>query len=213
MTNKCENLHLLFNSINRFYFPFEQDLELIPKNGIYIIFENGEKCFDLDRIVRIGTHTGDDQLRSRLKQHFINENKDRSIFRKNIGRCFLNAEKNQYSKIWEIDFTTNENKTKYGHLIDKTFQEKIEKKVSKYIQENLSFTVIEIDNKTERLNFESKIISTISFCTMCKQSENWLGRYSPKSKIKKSGLWQVNELFKETLNADDMKRLEFFKSK
>jgi hypothetical protein len=48
----------------------------IPLNGIYILFEDGEIAHGTNRIVRIGTHTGKDQLFSRLKQHFIQENKD-----------------------------------------------------------------------------------------------------------------------------------------
>lgn len=208
MKDNCKLLHKLFNSSNRFSFPFEKDLDLIPKNGIYILFENGEKFNDVDRIVRIGTHTGENQLKSRLKQHFENENKDRSIFRKNIGRCFLNIEQNQYADIWEIDFTLKENKINKGHLIDRKFQNQLEGKISKYIQENLSFTVIEVNDKSERLNFESKIISTISFCKECKPSKNWLGLHSTKSKIRESGVWQVNELYKEPLNEGEMKKLK-----
>ena len=49
----------------------------------------------MDRIVRIGTHTGENQLRSRLMQHFVKENKNRSIFRKNIGRCFFEHRKSR----------------------------------------------------------------------------------------------------------------------
>jgi hypothetical protein len=92
MTTLTFRLHKLFNDQRRFYFPFNQQKKEIPQNGIYIIFENGEKFGDLDRIVRVGTHTGDGQLRSRLNQHFVKENKNRSIFRKNIGRCMLNKE-------------------------------------------------------------------------------------------------------------------------
>src|SRR3970282_1500042 len=103
MRDKCEIIHQWFNSLRRFRFPFDQALVSIPKNGIYIIFEKGEKFKGLDRIVSVGTHTGDNQLRSRLYQHFTHENKDRSIFRKNIGRCFLNFENSSYAKIWELD--------------------------------------------------------------------------------------------------------------
>lgn len=208
MNDKCNLLHRWFNSNKRFKFPFSQDLDFIPKNGIYIIFENGEKCNDLDRIVRIGTHTGINQLRSRLNQHFVNENKDRSIFRKNIGRCLLNIENSPYSKIWEIDFTTRKNKDEYGNLVDEIFQKQLETRITEYIQDSLSFTVIEVDNKAERMNLESKIISTISLCKNCKPSSNWLGLYSTKPKIRESGLWQVNELYKEPLNQSDMEKLE-----
>ena len=62
--------HNFFNGLKRFRFPFnERD---IPLNGIYVLFEKGEKAHDCERIVRIGTHTGNNQLRSRLYQHFLN---------------------------------------------------------------------------------------------------------------------------------------------
>ena len=80
-------LHKLLNNLTRYSYPFEENLISIPSNGIYIKFEKGEKIEGLDRIVRIGTHTGNNQLHSRLFQHFENENQRRSIFRKNIGRC------------------------------------------------------------------------------------------------------------------------------
>ncbi len=105
-------LHILFNKQKRFSFPFKSQENEIPKNGIYIIFENGEKFGDLDRIVRVRTHTGECQLRSRLKQHFIKENKNRSIFRKNIGRCFLKKEKSPYLALWELDTTSKADKEK-----------------------------------------------------------------------------------------------------
>jgi len=70
MKDKCLFLHQWFNSLKRLRFPFDDELDLIPKNGIYIIFEKGETFEGLDRVVRVGTHTGDNQLRSRLYQHF-----------------------------------------------------------------------------------------------------------------------------------------------
>ena len=81
-------------------FPF--DKKKIPLNGIYILFEKGEFAHNTNRIVRIGTHTGNNQLHSRLFQHFLNENKDRSIFRKNIGRALLNKERDTFLEKWEL---------------------------------------------------------------------------------------------------------------
>ena len=78
------------HSLQVFHFPF--DVTRIPLNGIYVLFERGEVAHGANRIVRVGTHTGDDQLRSCLRQHFLLENKDRSIFRKNIGRAPLNRD-------------------------------------------------------------------------------------------------------------------------
>lgn len=204
--NKCKEIHELFSNIKRIKFPFYQ--REISLNGIYILFEKEEKAHCGDRIVRIGTHTGDNQLPSRLMQHFVNENKDRSIFRKNIGRALLNKQKDPYLKIWEIDLTTKEAKEKFGKLIDEEKQREIEKEVTKYIQDNFSFIILKIEDKKKRLELESKLISTISKCKECKPSEKWLGLSSPKEKIKESGLWLVNELYKTELSDEDIEELK-----
>ncbi len=112
MKNSVLELHQLFNEQKRFSFPFDRFINEIPQNGIYIIFESSEKYNGFDRIVRVGTHTGINQLRSRLNQHFVKENKNRSIFRKNIGRCFLNKEYNAYLNLWELDTTSRIDKAK-----------------------------------------------------------------------------------------------------
>jgi len=65
------------------------------------------------------------------------------------------------------------------------------------------------------LKIESKIISTISLCEECKPSHNWLGLFSPKEKIRDSGLWLVNELYKEPLSdkeTEDLKNILELKS-
>jgi len=88
------------------YFSYPFELDKIPQNGIYFLFEKGEIAHGYRRIVRVGTHTGENQLRNRLSQHFFNENKDRSIFRKNVGRAILSKNCDPYLSVWELDFTT-----------------------------------------------------------------------------------------------------------
>jgi len=214
MSEKCNELHKIFNNIKKLTFPFnDRD---IPLDGIYILFEKGELAHGTNRIVRIGTHTGKNQLVSRLKQHFIKENKDRSIFRKNIGRCILNREKDSFLDKWELDLTTREAKEKYSALIDFEKQNQIEKKVTDYIQNNFSFVVFPVIDKEKRIHLESKIISTVSLCDECKRSDKWLGFYCPNKelqsnrtyknclKIRESGLWLVNELYKKPLSDQNM---------
>jgi len=207
MNDFYSQLHEIFNSSKRFYFPFDNDLKKIPLNGIYVLFENGEKFKNLDRIVRIGTHTGQNQLRSRLLQHFVKENKNRSIFRKNIGRAILNRDRNPYLTIWELDTTSRIEKVKNGHFIDKLLEIDLEKQISKYIQDNLSFTVFEVQDKNKRLFWESRLISTLALSNEINISNNWLGKFSPKDKICKYGLWQVNELFNNTLDLSELEIL------
>ena len=201
MSNYCEYIHNLCNTAKRFNFPFVDNN--IPLNGIYILFEKGEHGHNSDRIVRIGTHTGKNQLLSRIHQHFLNENKDRSIFRKNIGRAILNKNNDDYLHLWEYDLTTKANKELYLDLIDIEKQSKIEKEISDYIQNNFAFSLLSIEDKEKRLEIEARIISTVSLCKECKPSENWLGNHSTKEKIRLSGLWLVNELWKQPLSESD----------
>lgn len=206
MSEICASLHRLFNDLERFAFPFEVDQ--IPRNGIYILFEAGERAHGEDKIVRVGTHTGNHQLRSRLQQHFIKENKDRSIFRKNIGRAILNREGDPFLEQWNWDLTTRKAKDARGHLVDQRKQKTIERRVTARIQGHFSFAVFEVADKAERLSIESKIISSVSWCDDCYPSNKWLGLCSPKAKIRQSGLWLVNQLYKEPLSENEFVRLE-----
>jgi hypothetical protein len=155
--------------------------------------------------VRVGTHTGTGQLRSRLRQHFLVENKDCSIFRKNIGRALLNRDHDPFLPIWELDRTSRLAREK--HVIDLDHQTAIEANVSQYIQEHFTFIVFRVDEKAKRLELESKMISTVSLCDECRPSPQWLGLFSPKDKIRTSGLWLVNELYKEPLSSTDLEAL------
>lgn len=205
MSKECENIHNLSKNLDRHHFPFDESK--IPSNGIYMLFEKGENGHHGDRIVRVGTHTGKNQLRSRLRQHFLNENKDRSIFRKNIGRALLNRENNPFIKFWELDLTTRGARVEYASSIDFAYQKRVEARVSRYIKSNFSFCVFTVNDEAERLNIESRIISTVSWCEACKPTEDWLGKHSPKDKIVKSGLWLVNELYKTPFDAPGVEQL------
>lgn len=199
----CEALHEWANSLPALRFPFAD--ATIPLNGIYVLFEQGELAHGTNRIVRVGTHTGSGQLRSRLHQHFLVENKDRSIFRKNIGRALLNRDHDPFLPIWELDRTSCIARDQ--QVIDLNRQSAIEADVSKYIQEHFTFIVFRVDEKARRLELESKIISTVSLCDGCQPSPQWLGLSSPKDKIRTSGLWLVNELYKEPLSSTDLEAL------
>ena len=204
MCDICKRVHNITNLAQRF--SFKTGFVGVPSNGIYIMFEVGELAHGADRIVRIGTHTGENQLPSRINQHFFNENKNRSIFRKNVGRCFLNG--HDYAKKWEYDITSRENKAKYLPLLDLAFEKQIEIQISQYIQEKLSFVIIPVDDKNRRLQLESQLIGTISRCTECKPSKNWLGLKSPLDKIKRSGLWQVQGLYGDIISNADVDFIE-----
>ncbi len=201
MSHICSELHRLFNSLPVFGWPFAANH--IPPNGIYVLFESAETAHGANRIVRVGTHTGDDQLRARLEQHFIHENKDRSIFRKNIGRAMLTRDHDPFLTQWDLDLTTRSSRRTYSASADFARQQQVERQVTEYIQRHFSVAVFCVDDRARRLDWESKIISTISWCSECGPSPDWLGQYSPKERIRQSGLWIVNELYKQPLSDDE----------
>lgn len=200
--SNCQALHRWAHRRKRYTFPF--DAKAVPKDGLYLLFEKGESAHGDERIVRVGTHTGAGQLPSRLLQHFVMENKDRSIFRKNIGRALLSKAGDPYALVWELDMTPAAARKKHNELLDVAKQKQIEKKVSAYMRKNFSFVFVPVASKAKRLSLESKIVSTLSHCNECTPSAKWLGSHSPKEKIRASGLWQVNELYKKPLSASDL---------
>jgi len=206
MSDVCSRVHGLFASAPRLSFPF--DPKRIPKNGIYVLFEGGERGHGADRIVRVGTHTGARQLPSRLRQHFILENKDRSIFRKNIGRALLHRDHDPFFEQWELDLTTRAARARHAGTVDLDKQCLVEKRVTEYTQASFTFIVLCVEEKEERLELESKLIATVSSCADCGPSPNWLGRHSPKRQIREGGLWNINELYKTPLSVADLKRVE-----
>ena len=199
-------LHKIFNGLERFTYPFENRLNEMPDNGIYVKFEKGESYNNLDRIVRIGTDTGENNLKKRLIEHFVTENKNRSIFRKNIGRAMLNKDNNSYLNFWELDTTSKADKEKNLKYINVDLEAEIEAEISSYIKTNFSFCVFNVETKEQRLFWESKLISTLAY--QSKPSKNWLGNFSTKEKIKQSGLWQVQGLNKPKLTSDEFDNLK-----
>ncbi|MDF1513209.1 MAG: hypothetical protein P1S60_05325 [Anaerolineae bacterium] len=198
MSEICRQLHELFNVKTRLRFPFDETA--IPLNGVYILFEKGEYAHNMDRIVRVGSHTGADNLRKRLHEHFLNENKDRSIFRKHIGRALLVKADDPFLEQWEWDLTSRAAKDKYDPLLDRAKQDKVETLVTAYIRDNFSFTVFRVDEKNIRLEIEKALIGTLSNCHTCRPSPSWLGLHSPYAKIRESGLWHIQHLYKRQLS-------------
>ena len=192
MSRECERLHEKFSALPRLSDGYRK--EQVPNNGLYVVFENGEAAHNTDRIVRIGTHTGKDNLPKRINEHLYTPNKDRSIFRKHIGRCILAKRNDPFLEQWEIDLTTRANRVKYAEKIDFEKLEEIEQEVSAYIAGNLSFVVVEVENKQKRLATESAMISAIAVCLDCSPSKNWLGLHHPNRKICNAGLWNVQGL-------------------
>lgn len=188
----CEFLHVLFNDMPRLTWQDINGLQF--NNGIYVVFEKGEKFNGKDRIVRIGTHDSEGRLKNRLKDHFVRANKDGSVFRKNIGLALLNKYQNEFIHIWAQNWsdreirTQNETPETVASLID------TERRVSTYLRENIQFVCFEVPERVDRLKIEAALISTLNLSADFHSSGQWLGLFSPKKEIVTSGLWNSQGL-------------------
>lgn len=209
MCATCKRLHDLVEGLPETRWPFASDD--LPRNGIYFFYEAGEVWGhggDRPRIVRVGTHR-EGNFRSRMADHYLiderkmrfNQNKpapkDRSIFRKNIGRALLHRDADPYEAVWNIDFTTRASRDADGSRRDVAKERQIEGEVSRILRERFAFRWIELEGQERRMGsqgLEAVLIGTLARCDGCGPSDNWLGRSSPKPKIAQSGLWLEQHL-------------------
>jgi hypothetical protein len=192
MTEACQYLHDTLSRLARLR---REGLAKVPPNGVYVLFEKGEEGHGGERIVRIGTHRGQNNLVPRIREHLYTPNKDRSIFRKHVGRCLLARAEDAFLAQWEIDLTTKKSREMNAHKVDKVRLQEVENEVTYYMTENFSFAVLSFDKQAERLHIEQRLLSTIFHCRDCGPSDTWLGKSHPKSAIIRGcGLWNVQSL-------------------
>ncbi len=203
--DKVYQLHSLFNLAKRYYNDY--NFKDLVDNGIYILFEKGEKYGHMDRVVRVGSHTGIDKLPARIDQHYKIQTKDRSIFRKNIGRVYLNIKNDPYLKVWDRCNISRKDKIFNMEFRDLDKEKELENRITKKINDDFSFVLIKAEDKAYRLYLETAIASTLAQGSL-KPSPTWLGNDSPKEKIRKTGLWQVQNLNRACVNEFDLEYIQ-----
>ena len=201
-----ENVHRLFDTAPEYTWDRIDDIPF--SNGVYVMFEKSEQFKGYKRITRVGTHRGDGNLKSRLETHFIREDKNWSIFRKNIGRAILNKDNDPYLKIWDMDTGTPEARQRYADLIDEVKESGIEKRISLFLRHHVTFSCIEVDSWFDRLRIEEGLIATLNQDPEFKPSKDWFGKYSPEYEIRNSGLWLKRGLDKMPLKRMDIELME-----
>lgn len=221
--NNCEWIHRKLEELPIMKYPF--DLIKLPLNGIYFFYEEGENnTFNgKNRIVRVGTHKNNN-FRTRINDHFLfNERKmnfnemkpapkDRSIFRKNLGRAIIKRDSDNYMHIWNIDFTTRKNRELYGYRRDIEKEKALELQITEILRNNFSFRFIIVDELVDRMGgegLESSLIGTVAYCPSCKPSLTWLGKFHPNKEIQQSGLWQIQNLNSPPINEEEKEKIEY----
>ena len=79
----------------------------------------------------------------------------------------------------------------------------MEQAISALLRDRFSFMVIPVQSATERAKLEKRLIGTVAGCGLCSSSPEWLGRHSPKMKIARGNLWQVQHLKADPLGPTD----------
>lgn len=210
MNNLYPYIHKFFNQQKRYYFPYDR-MELInvtDKNGLYVLFEEGEKYTDFDRIVRIGSHDGDDRLVKRLKDHFLSSKQRNSIFRKHIGRCLLSQNNDNYLDAWNKPFKKIVDKERYKDIVDLKYEQKYESLISNHIQNSLTFTLIpKVYDKIKRDRIEEGLISILNQSSDKSSSDSWLGSFHPDKRIRNAKIWNIEYLNGVPLTKDEFVEL------
>ena len=199
---KCNHIHKIFNAMK--FKKFEKSVisSINFQFGIYIVFEKNEIAHDGNRIVYVGTTTGQKSTVSgRIYEHY--ENEGRSVFRNEIALCLLKKANDPYnlSELFFVNSIYRKKWKKYANneQIKQYFE--INNEISEHIRTYCHFIVFPVE-KEYREYWEKRIISTISSCNECKKSEQWLGNYSPKDIIKKYGLWNIKNVNQNNIFTD-----------
>lgn len=179
----CAAIHELLKEQVRL--PFPPPFIEIPLNGIYFIFEAEQQSHGgCDRIVRIGSHTGPNNLVRRLWEHIIPHG--RSRFRWDLGIAVL-REPNEWGfdtiskSLWDqTALTRRQHAISEGQIGG---LDRFEIKLSDYIAKNFRFSVIGTTDTVEALELEKACISTVSQCDHCRSEAR------PRLRPKNGFLW------------------------
>ena len=194
-------LHRLFERLPRYDW---RDIDAIPfDDGIIIVYERSETYRGYARVVFVGTHAAPGRLKQRLMDHFERENRNASVFRRNIGKALLNRAKDPYLDIWSLDTSRVPNKDRE----DPRTAARVEMDVSAYMRVSLSFSVVPVASVESRQRLKAAIIATLHQAKDFAPSNSWLGHYCPEPEIRGSGLWQVRGLDSDPLTANESLQL------
>ena len=174
---------------------------LVPPSGVYLFFEAEERRLrDLSklRLVRVGTHGvangSKASLRDRLRTHFGTGlgggNHRSSIFRLHVGRSLMRRGLAPDLSSWGCPSPPSGSRTLHAEA-------EVERLVSRYLGDFL-VAFIEVPGVAEKTNdrayLEQSLIALLSnaFSPLDPPAHQWLGSWSDKSEIRRSGLWNVN---------------------
>lgn len=208
--NRVEHLQRLYEEIERLrsrrgtFLLSELAGQELPEKGLYIFIDQSEinRWHQSGRIVRIGTHAvsagSRSLLRTRLRNHLGNQdgsgNHRGSIFRLHVGASLM--ARNSYEM--HADQWGNSDEANASTRASEAW---LEKKVSDYLAK-LEVVVVHIDDEASKDSLRAKAerqliaLLTENWLPLERPSQNWLGRYSDREAVVRSGIWNVMEVAK-----------------
>jgi hypothetical protein len=181
-----------------------------PAKGVYFFREPGEfrsSQLDSPRVVRVGTHAVSANSKStlwgRLKTHLGTRagggNHRGSIFRLHVGAALI-AKDGGLVRTWGVGSSAPP--TLRASETAQEVEAAYEQRVSEHIG---AMTVLWVAVPDEpgpgsvRAFIERNAIALLSngFSPYDQASKGWLGHYSPRDEIRRSGLWNLNHVDQE----------------
>ncbi|MEM4720930.1 MAG: hypothetical protein QXT73_02545 [Candidatus Methanomethylicaceae archaeon] len=207
-----EDIHVLTSNNGMLFRGLSDSL---PLNGLYMFFEAGQKIIinskDYNRIVRIGINERPDNFRNRIRGHYQG-NIEGSVFRENVGWALLDLMGKNPISLYR---TKREYKKRNSGG-------PLEEEISDYFSKYLTFKAFRIPySKLE--DYEATLIGAFSIYYQYRilrgdlDLKGWLGlrTYSRQDKIKKSGLWNSENviLLENNFLGNLVEKFDFSKEK
>jgi hypothetical protein len=190
----------------------------IPSSGVYLFFDPNERRLGDSselRVVRVGTHGvaagSRASLRDRLRTHLGTAtgggNHRSSVFRLHVGRALMKRGEGHSSDTWgSASFPATARQRRAEEILEAS--------VSQYLGA-LLVSVIDVpgdaSKDNERAYLEQNLIALLSndYRPLDPPSHGWLGAFSDKVEIRRSGLWNVNHTA-QAYQASFLSMLEYY---
>ncbi|HYE77101.1 MAG TPA: hypothetical protein VEI97_03860 [bacterium] len=158
-------------------------------NGVYVMFEEGQTLSDGRlRLTRIGSHREPRELKRRLEENAQTGKMGQVGFRRQVASAIMQRA--------GVDLPTIQ-----AAVSQKTFPHHIDVKVTDYLRQHCSYTVIVTGRDLDRLfgkdtpwlELEKRLVGQLAYA-LPRPTEDWLGSAALDKKIREAGLWNTTNL-------------------
>ncbi|MBE0475699.1 MAG: hypothetical protein IBX62_01160 [Coriobacteriia bacterium] len=172
---------------------WRSDERALPPNGIYLMFERGERVRTpdgpVDRVVRVASHRKPGRLPKRVRATFgspySGQLRHAPPLRAHYSEALLRREAASPPGVGGPRF---------------------EDRVTQAIRLSFTFCVIPVEDADERYEFERSLIALLAQYPAAAPSSRWLGRFSSEAAIAKGGLWNVKHAGARAMDGGQFER-------